>query len=271
MKLHSLALILALLPAALFAGGNTPTGPSVIPAGTFASAYVINTPGSYVLAGNRTTTGSVNVIEITAPDVTLDLSGFAVDQANGLKAGISIPAPENVEIRNGSILHAGYGIEAKPGKGVRILNVRVVGAAGYGIMVQAVGAQIDHCRTDDCANYGIWAGEGSLITDCIVNGGGNNAWGLTSQFGGRVLRCVVQGANWGMTIHGTAENCTVSNCSNSGILLFDGTLRNVESLNNVQVGIVIYGTQNYISGSRATGNTMAVNGPFVSGGGNFFQ
>ncbi len=271
MKLHSLALILALLPAALFAGGNTPTGPSVIPAGTFASAYVINTPGSYVLAGNRTTTGSVNVIEITAPDVTLDLNGFAVDQANGSAGGIYIPAPENVEIHNGSVLHAAYGIRAGAGKGVRIVNVRVVGAINTGISVQAAGAQIDRCRTDDCSHYGIFTGVGLLITECIVSGG-NDAWGISSGAGSRVVHCVVQGGKYGIALtNGTAENCIVSNCQNAGFWMWDSTLRNVESVNNSQVGVVINGTLNYIGGSRVTGNPMAVNGSFVSGGGNFIQ
>src|SRR5688572_4273273 len=101
MNLRSLALSLALLPAALFAanpnaGGSTdtPTGPKVIPGGTFTTPYVISAPGAYVLGGNRTVSADTNVIEITAPDVTLDLNGFAVDQATGTKTGISASVVE---------------------------------------------------------------------------------------------------------------------------------------------------------------------------------
>src|SRR5689334_15138430 len=133
MKLQSLLLSFALLPVALFAGNPggttvTPTGPTVIPGGTFTATYVISAPGAYVLGGNRTVTGFVDAIEITAPDVTLDLGGFALDQLSGGKRGVQIVAAENVEIRNGSILHSLTGIDAQSGKGLRVINVRFVGA-----------------------------------------------------------------------------------------------------------------------------------------------
>src|SRR5688500_2690954 len=110
MKLRSFVLTLALLPAALLAaGGNsgtTTSTPTVIPGGSFTSTYVISAPGSYVLGGNRSANTSMFVIEIAAPDVTLDLNGFRLTNAvvptdNG--GGINVPNPENVEIRNGSI------------------------------------------------------------------------------------------------------------------------------------------------------------------------
>lgn len=273
MKAQSL-LVFALLPVALFAGGNspgTPTGPTIIPGGTVTTTYVISAPGSYILGGNRIVSAAVNAIEITAPDVTLDLGGFSIDQTTGTKYGINIAATENVDIHDGSILHTAVGLMAGTGKGLRVTNVRVVGASNAGMIVSAAGAQIDRCRTDDCAKDGIWVGgDGPLVTDCVISGGSADAWGLNVFTGGRAVRCVVSGAKVGIAVNGTVENCSVSKCSSVGFWCFEGTLRNCESLNN-PIGAVTNNGAIFITGTRITGNQTAVNGTYVNGGGNFIQ
>ncbi len=278
MKLQSLALTLALLPAALFAGNansGTPTGPTVIPGGVYTAAYVINTPGSYVLGGNRTVSGSVNGIEITASDVTLDLGGFALSQAGGAASGngIYIPAPENVEIRNGSILNAGNcGIQALTGSGVRVTGVRVASVGSIGILVKADGAQIAHCHVADASWAGIATdGGGAIVTDCMVVGLAGTGTGVSVQNGGRTVRTVTRGGKWGFYVglYSSAVDCTAT-AAQAGFVLNGGTLRNVDVLNNT-IGVNTNSLTNVIMGSRVTDNTTNFSGLYSNGGGNFIQ
>jgi hypothetical protein len=282
MKLQSFFVSLALLPVALFAGGpnsggttGTPTGPTVIPAGAFTSAYVISTPGSYVLGGNRTVSGVVNAIEITAPDVTLDLGGFSLapNVTGGLKTGIYIANADNVEIRNGSVGDASdSGIWAEAGQRVRVLNVRVTATGNYGIRIGAGAAQIEHCQISDCSFDNILvSGAGALVTDCMVTGGGT---GVYVEKDGRVIRSIASGCKYGFYLYqtSTATECTATGGQYGLVLGAYCTMRNCELLKNVTGlsfsagnGLVL------VSGSRMSGNTTNVVGgaaSYTDGGGN---
>ena len=276
MKLSSLALTLALLPSALFAAGgtSTPTSPTVIPGGAFASTYVISTPGSYVLGGNRSANTAIYVIEIAAPDVTLDLNGFRLSNAPGATAvggGVYIQTPENVEIRNGTIADAGYyGIRAKPGKSVRVINVRVMGALYAGLYIETAASQVDRCNVADSTNYGIWTnGTGSLVSDCVVNGLGNST-GVTVQNGSRVVRTVARGCATGFYVStSTAIECSASVCSVGFVLVDSATLRAAEAILNTY-GVYTSHLGNVIIGSRITNNNTNFSGAgiYTNGGGN---
>src|SRR5262245_30660355 len=54
---------------------------SILAAGGYPG--VIGVPGSYVLTGNLTPPPGANGINVLAPDVTLDLNGFAITGAGG--------------------------------------------------------------------------------------------------------------------------------------------------------------------------------------------
>lgn len=148
MKTRIIASFLSLVASALssFAASGT-----AIPGGNQAVPYVITKPGAYYLAANRVMTdGAKNAIEITASDVTLDLNGNVVGFAPGTEGsgdGIHSENAQNVEISNGTISNpARYGIFINQGDGVRILNVRIVGAgAGDGIVCFAPGTVVDGC------------------------------------------------------------------------------------------------------------------------------
>ncbi len=286
MKLQTLALALALLPAALFAaGGNSgggttssPSTPTIIPGGVHATTYVISTSGSYVLGGNRSSSGTIFVIEIAAPDVTLDLNGFAVSNVVGTSGpggGISVPTPENVEIRNGSILNAAnYGIRASYGKGVRVIDVRVVGAAYAGIAISAASAQIDRCNVSDSGQFGIWAGGGgALVTDCVVSGG-VNCIGVSVNSGARIIRTVARSCKeaFALLTLSTASDCLASNSGIGFRITAHCTLRDVEVVGNVN-GVSTSHSSNVIMGTRIGGNTanFVDGGIYTNGGGNVLQ
>jgi hypothetical protein len=280
MNLRSFALSLALLPAALFAGNpnaggstGTPTGPTVIPGGTFTTPYVISAPGAYVLGGNRTVSIDVNVIEIIAPDVTLDLSGFALDQASGGQRGIMASVVENLEVRNGSVLHASIGIDAQNGKGLRVRDVRFVGAKYSGVRSFAEGTQIERCRVDDAIHGMIVGGHGSLVTDCVLNAATQSGLGVSMSQGSMAVRVVATGFLWGFQMIGgsTAVECSATECLYGFDLQTFATLRDSTSLNN-KYGVSSAGSTVFITGTRISNNiTQAVLGSYTAGIGNLIQ
>jgi hypothetical protein len=265
---------LAIAPLGLFAAASSPAQ-TVIPAGTFSAPYVISQPGSYVLGGSRLVSDATkNVIHITAPDVTLDLGGFSLAHAGGSNStgsGIQISATENVEIRNGSIVNAArYGIYAASGKGLRVIDVRVVSARMVGIVYGADSSLIDRCEIADSEMGGIIGeGAGSLVTDCVVSDCGTGIK-LSSS---RVVRTVVRGGRVGMSLgSSTAVDCAVTGGTTVGVFATpNATLRNVELMNNA-VGVFAVNTSVVIFGSRITHNTTKnVEGTFTNGGGNVIQ
>lgn len=281
MKFQSLLISFALLPAALFAGNpnsggttSTPTGPTVIPGGAFTTAYVISAPGSYVLGGNRTVSGDVHGIEITAPDVTLDLGGFALDQTSGTQSGVIAVAVENIDIRNGSILHALIGIDAQSGKGLRVSNVRLVGTKYVGVRTFAEASQIERCRVDDSQHGLIVAGAGgSLVTDCVVNTANQNGIGISSTKGTMVIRVVARGFLYGFSlIQGcSAVECTATACVYGYDLQIASTLRDSTSDGN-KYGVSSNTSANFITGTRISNSTTAtIVGSYTPGIGNFIQ
>ncbi|HEX2100217.1 MAG TPA: hypothetical protein VHF69_06130 [Candidatus Synoicihabitans sp.] len=88
MKNLILSCLLAVLPLSLFAASGT-----AIPGGNQNTPFVIDKPGAYYLAANRTMT-KLNVwaaIEIKADNVTLDLNGFTL--------GLARPPPKEAMAR----------------------------------------------------------------------------------------------------------------------------------------------------------------------------
>ena len=284
MKLSSLALTLALLPAALFAApssgvvASTPTGPTVIPGGAFTAAYVINTPGSYVLGGDRTVSGAINAVEINVPDVTLDLGGFSLTPniPGGLKNGVYVASADNIEIRNGSVSDpSASGITVTVGKRVRVLHVRVTAAGTNGIFIGADGAQIEHCHVSDCKSDNIHInGNGALVTDCMVTGAGFT--GVSALNNARIIRTMAIGCKYGFDLWSTSTitECTASGSGQYGVGLGSYcTMRNCEVLKNIY-GLHFHSYTSLISGSRISGNTTNMDAPagsFIDGGGNYIQ
>lgn len=278
MKLSSLALTLALIPAAFFS--TSTAAPTVIPGGSFTSTYVISAPGSYVLGGNRSASTGMFVIKITAPDVTLDLAGFRLSNPTPntsgpagatIHGGIYVPTPENVEIRNGSIVDAGnYGINAGNGIGVRVVDVRVASTKYAGIHITAGSSQVVRCQAVDPGHQGISAwGDGALVSDCVVSGAATT--GVSVAKGGLIVRTVARGcaAGFNMWTAATAIDCMASGGTVGFHLNAGCALRGIESINNTE-GVAAWSLNSVITGSRIMNNTTNITGNnlYTNGGGN---
>lgn len=254
---------------------STP-GPVVIPGGAVTTPYVITTPGTYVLGGNRTMNDvSKHAIEIKAPDVTLDLGGFTLAHgAPAVGAGtlVYIPATENVEIRNGTLSNAAkQGIGAFAGKGLRVIGVRIVSADTAGILTTVPNTLIDKCHVADTKDGIAAVGLGTLVTDCTVSG--CSIAGVSIAHGSRIVRSVVNACVTGMnlTAYSTASDCSVSGSTSRGIYASGSTLRNVDLSANA-VGVQCSAeTMVVIAASRITNNTTNIQGIYTNGGLNVIQ
>lgn len=178
------------LPSADAAEGRRPV---------YLPGTVITEPGRYVLTRNVTATGAGPVVEIAAPNVELDLNGFAIDNSGGTY-GILVSWPAETVIRNGEIRGASVGVEipdtgghravledlrihAPSIAGVRIAGVQTVTirrvfvnlSSGDGIKVDGGGgfaqARIESCQIARTTGVGIWIakGRGIAIVDSHVD------------------------------------------------------------------------------------------------------
>lgn len=257
-------------------GGSTgaESGPVIIPGGTYSETYIIAAPGSYRLGGNRAMSDTTkHIIQIAAPDVTLDLGGFALSYPSVGKSGIRIPTCDNVEIRNGSIANAFDGVEALSGNNLRIIDVRIASAGRAGIRSFAAAGRIDRCQIADAVDDGIWAvGAATLVTDCIVLG--DSGFGITVSHGGQISRSTVSGAQRGLLIatNSTASDCTITGCTLVGVYTEDqATLRNLNIAGNALGVHCGYQSNPVIMGTSVVNNNLSVSGSYVNGGGNVIQ
>jgi parallel beta-helix repeat protein len=108
---------------------------SEVPEEVLASPKIFSQPGSYRLKGNIIATYGGNAIEISAPNVTLDLNGYSISGGGG-STGIFAAVP-NATIMNGTVRGFDVGIEGGPN--CRIQNLRVTENSGPGLRV------VDNC------------------------------------------------------------------------------------------------------------------------------
>jgi parallel beta-helix repeat protein len=139
--------------------------------------YVINDSGSYYLTGSVNTT-KFGAIEVTADDVTIDLSGYSLsgDSVNSVY-GIHMALCKNVEIRNGTI--RGFTSNAVresmgTGKGHRLISLRVnkcSQAYMVAVYLDGFGHLIKNCTVSDNFGDGIlMLGKDNTVTGNIVSG-----------------------------------------------------------------------------------------------------
>jgi hypothetical protein len=164
-----LSFLLAILPLALFGASGT-----AIPGGNQAAPFIINKPGAYYLAANRTLTdnSAAAAIEIQADNVTLDLNGFVLGfTGNSDNAGSGgnaiVVSGDNVEVRNGGISSApGYAVFGEV-YGFRLIDVRVLGTKG--VYLTGAGGLLERCQITSARRFGVYlAGAGTIAKDCVV-------------------------------------------------------------------------------------------------------
>ncbi len=272
MKSNLLRLVLPLAVLGFVAAG-TAAAQTAIPGGTHSTTFVINKPGSYYLAGNRTMSDPGNhIIQITARDVTLDLRGFSLSHTGkGSGAGIRVETVENVEIRNGSIVAAAFmGVSAGAGQGLRLLDLRVVASAHNGIYSQASETYIERCHVMEAGSFGInLAFTHNVIVDTTVSGSALSSVAL-GKFG-RAARLMVRGGSVGVNLGegSTLEESSVIGSSDTGI--FAGshtTIRNCQITHHKTQGVYTLTAAVTLYGNRFAANPHNVNGSYVNGGGN---
>jgi hypothetical protein len=183
-------------------GTSEPSAPVVIPAGTVAETYVISSPGSYILGGNRSMSDTTkHIIQIAAPDVTVDLNGFALSFPGGTStegSGVHIAAVENVAVRNGSIINGITGLYADVGKGLRVSAVRIAGGS-TGLHSYAEDTIVEQCQISDASYMGISiTGNGSTVNDSVVSGSGQ--FGIFAMSHVQITGVTVRGGAVGVHI-----------------------------------------------------------------------
>jgi hypothetical protein len=214
--------------AAVLAGGITPGDAPGYPA-------EIRSPGSYRLTGNLTqTAANVNVVEIRASSVTLDLNGFAIVGAGGAEGsgngvvitGTGAQPTRQVTVRNGSIRGvAGSGIASDVlASYVVIRDVRIDQAGQSGINLGGTGAQISDVQVSGSYGHGIFAQYEAQITHSTVLNAGARGILCTRNCGIRDTDVYGSGVNFPGSAcvevaTGVVEGVSAFDCKGDGFIL----------------------------------------------------
>lgn len=263
-------------PRVLINSQNTP--------GDADALFKITSPGSYYMNGSITIMAGRMFLEITASNVTVDLSGFRINGAAGTLDGIYIASGmKNVVIHNGTI--AGFsqggidGLSASlvtvedvnlvdigqdavsVGQSSKVLRVSVQDAGEDGITTFG-GSIVRDCTTYSCTNYGFYAGGATSYQGCTARD--NNASGFFVTSGSSVTGCLAIGnAGWGIgslvgsdTISITDNTINVPNTTGAhGIGVYSkSTVRHNTITNNHSNEWTIYLSND---GNRVEGNTTS--------------
>jgi hypothetical protein len=133
--------------------------------------YEIKSPGFYYLTGNLTYNGSDKAITVSADNVTIDLMGFSLRNANAIEPtyGIYMNGRHNVEIRNGTVISFNiYGIleDNLGGSNHRVINIRVINN-GKGISLFGNNHLVQGCTVLFNTYDGLFVNSG-MISGCVA-------------------------------------------------------------------------------------------------------
>ncbi|MEM8994364.1 MAG: hypothetical protein AAGF23_06175 [Acidobacteriota bacterium] len=237
----------------------------------------LSTEGSYILTGNLTTSSTgIDVIEITASHVTLDMNGFTIsgpDAGSGNGVFAASVSTSNIEVRNGVVREMGSAGVRLAGFRARVINVRTVDNGDRGIQVGG-SSLVKNCLARDNEGQGISASTASNIIENIAENNGNNSSRLGGIFGGNgsyiygnVSRNnagegIVSGSGATLVNNATTENSEHGIRAGSGALLQGNTARNNDlfglslATDSAYVGNVMVGNS---SGSVSNGTQIGTN------------
>ncbi len=187
--------------------------------------FVISAPGSYFLTANLAVS-SGSGIEITASNVTLDLSGFTISSTASPNAGFAIAvanAQQGITIRNGHIVGSftydpstGTGSGSGFARGIFsssiIRNSLVSGLTIRGTSTDGIyldqGSTIDHCVVEHCGGM-------ALRAQVVTN---SSAIDCNSGIAGETLsNCQAIAYNAAINATQTASNCTGTSTAGTGL------------------------------------------------------
>jgi hypothetical protein len=174
-------------------GSATPTG-----------TYVITSPGSYYLTGDRHANGGG--ITVTVDNVTIDLNGYSlIGGGYDIYTGVYMNLENNVEIRNGTIRNFQAAIyeSNSDARNHRVIDVRAVSNSKKGIHLNGSGHVVKDCTASDNGAsasddvYGIYVGTNSIVTGNTARNNGNSCggdvFGIYAGLGSTVTGNAVRG------------------------------------------------------------------------------
>ncbi|MCP9874370.1 right-handed parallel beta-helix repeat-containing protein [Synechococcus sp. Cruz CV-v-12] len=229
------------------------------------SLFKITQPGSYYLTGNVLGQALKKGIEIAAPNVTLDLNGFAV---NGQAIGTSLDgigleiAATTVVVRNGLVVgwggdgvdlgsvggtagkrvesivardNAGNGISG--GDSAAIMKCTAVANGGVGIIVSSSATVVD-CVARGNSSHGILVGTASTVENCTARLN-NNGTGIIVGTASVARGCVSSENAVGMNVAGAAHACTANANGGSGFVGTNAMLTDCAAQSNGDSGFAV--------------------------------
>ncbi len=233
--------------------------------GDSSSVFIITNAGSYYLTGNLTTSGATNGITINAPNVFLDLGGFAlVGGFSGLgdSRGVNIlNGSSNVCVQNGSLQHWGdTGIYAN----------------------NSIGTMVREVFSSDNGQLGLYLGRASLVVNCVVHDNGRlvgGPAGIKVGPGSIIRECTSRdnnGRGFEIDNNCSIESCAASGTAFGGIVVNSNCLVSGNTLTDCGTGIILNGSGNRVvnnicnknffygiemvgSGNHIDGNTLVAN------------
>jgi parallel beta-helix repeat protein len=238
-----------------------------------AAALTITAPGSYYLTGNLNGVAGQNGIEITANDVTLDLSGYALIGVPGSLDGILVTGVfENIAIVNGTAREwGGDGVDASSATNGSVERLRVTGNGGIGVWI-GPNSTVVHCIARLNGDDGVSLGQGSVVSHCVAQG--NQGEGIQAAQNNVVVECTVADNGDGIFAGSNTivRSCTVATNNDDGITAGDRChiVANTCFGNGEQTahgaGIWVTGSDNRIEGNNVMDNDRGLD---VDGTGNF--
>lgn len=227
------------------------------------SLFRISAPGSYYLTGNIVASGGINVLEIAASDVSVDLSGFTIDGAN-LITGVGVIANglvTNIAVRNGSVVRCRFdGVNLNLASTIVMERVSLVGNGGSGAFL-GNSAMVRDCVAVSNAEAGFVAGGQAVIVNCVVRS--NVGTGIVTGNGAVVSECTARQNSFNGIQ--TGRGCTLTRCTafqNSGDgLIAQGASTVIENAvtesgtNGIRVS-----SDSYVANNTVTSSGLSVAG-----------
>lgn len=185
------------------------------------SLYRISEPGSYYLTGNITGQTRMHGIKISADNVTLDLSGFALIGVPTCLSGIKSDPDFNVAVKNGTVRNwGGDGIDLHNVSHADLRGIRTIDNGGYGARV-APSSKMLTCTAIANGLSGVRFEPGSTGVVIGVLAQANGQHGIEVGNACNLSNCTAEGnTNDGIVTGegGTVESCTASFNLGNGIL-----------------------------------------------------
>ena len=227
--------------------------------------YTITSPGAYYVTTNLTGVSGQSGINISANDVTLDLSGFTLSGGAGTLRGIFITySYTNIVIRNGTVI--GWGGNGVDGfsfgypRNVTYEHLNIYGNAGYYGLAAEATSRIQDCQAMENTWDGIFS-VGGIISDCVARENGN--YGIEAH-NSEVRSCLAHyNTNGFYADNSTITECDILNNVNNGIVIgsscrvMNNRIANHSNIN--ADAILIQGTYNYIAENSILNNAFALN------------